>query len=72
MEAASLHKTQDCEREAYRKIVDYADIVLAVYDPASARGDAIDGAMRYAAEQKRPILLIHPDSLAVSVPALSG
>ena len=48
MEAASLHKTPDCEYDAYRKIIDYADIVLAIYDPATARGDAVDRAMAYA------------------------
>ena len=45
MEAASLHRTPDCEYDAYRKIIDYADMVLAVYDPATARGDAVDRAM---------------------------
>ena len=47
MEAASLRKTPDCEYEAYRKIIDYADMVLAVYDSALAKGDAVDRAMEY-------------------------
>ena len=45
MELASHHKTPECEYNAYRKIIDYADMVLAVYDPATARGDAVDQAM---------------------------
>ena len=66
MEAESLRKTPTCENEAYRKIVDYADIILAVYDPASARDDAVDQAMQHAKEQGRDIILIHPDSIEVS------
>ena len=61
MEAASLHQTPDCEYDAYRRIIDYADIVLVVYDPATARGDAVDRAMAYAAAQKLPMSTIQPD-----------
>ena len=61
MEAASLRKTPDCEYDAYRKTIDYADRVLAVYDPATARGDAVDRAMAYAAAQKLSINMIQPD-----------
>ncbi len=56
MEAASLHRTPDCEYDAYRKIIDYADMVLAVYDPATARGDAVDRAMEYAKARGLPLL----------------
>ena len=41
-------------------------MVLAVYDPASARGDDTDAAIQYARELKRPILSIHPDTLRTS------
>ena len=57
MEAASLHKTPTCEYDAYRKIIDYADTVLAVYDPATARGNAVDRAMEYV--RRRGLLVIH-------------
>ncbi len=57
MEAASLHWTQECEYDAYRKIIDYADVVLAVYDPATARGDAVDRAMEYAKTSNFPIIM---------------
>ena len=45
------------ERHSYRKIIDYADMVLAVYDPATARGDTVDRAMEYAKERGRKIIL---------------
>ena len=32
VESASLRRTPDCEYVAYCKIIDYADMVLAVYD----------------------------------------
>lgn len=62
MEAASLHKTPTCEYDAYRKIIDYADMVLAAYDPATARGDTVDRAMEYV--RQRELLVIHavPDA----------
>ena len=47
MELASHRKTPECEYDAYRKIIDHADMVLAAYDPATARGDAADRAMEY-------------------------
>ncbi len=61
MEAASLHKTPDCEYDAYRKIIEYADIVFAIYDPAIAHGDAVDLAMEHASAQKLPVITILPD-----------
>lgn len=60
MEAASLRKTPDCEYDAYCKIIDYADIVLAAYDPATARGDAVDRAMAYAKALGLPVILFTP------------
>ncbi len=60
MEAASLSKTPDCEYDAYRKIIDYADMALAVYDPALSRGDAVDRAMEYATERGLAMALIPP------------
>ena len=56
MEAASLHKTPTCEYDAYRKIIDYADTVLAVYDPTTARSDAVDQAMEYVRQCGLPII----------------
>ena len=61
MEAASLHKTPTCEYDAYRKIIDYADTVLAVYDPTTARSDAVDRAMEYVRQRGLPVMHAVPD-----------
>ena len=61
MEAASLRRTPDCECDAYRRIIDYADMVLAVYDPATARGDAVDRAMEYAKSRGLPMKVLFTD-----------
>ena len=58
MEAASLRRTPDCEYDAYCKIIDYSDMVLAVYDPALAHGDAVDRAMEHVTERGLPMSLI--------------
>ena len=61
MEAASLRKTPECEYDAYCKIIDYADMLLAVYDPAAARDDAVDRAMEYAKERGLPVVSLPLD-----------
>ena len=48
MTAVSLHKQPDAQLKAYRTIIRQSDMVLAVYDPASARGDDTDKAISYA------------------------
>lgn len=58
MEGASLSKTPDCEYVAYCKIIDYADMVLAVYDPTLAHADAVDRAMEHVTERGLPMSLI--------------
>jgi uncharacterized phage-like protein YoqJ len=58
MELASHRWTPECEYDAYRKIIDYADMVLAVYDPATARGDAVDRAMEYAKDRRLTVMLL--------------
>ena len=65
MTAVSLHKQPDAQLEAYRTIIRQSDMVLAVYDPASARGDDADKAIAYARELGKPILTIHPDTLKI-------
>lgn len=66
LEAVSLRETASCEYDAYQRIIDYADIVLAVYDLASVRGDVIDRAMYYVKSHGKPIFYIHPDTFEVS------
>ena len=63
LSAVSLHPQPDAQLEAYRAIIRQSDMVLAAYDPLSARGDTADRAIQYAQEWKRPMLLIHPDTL---------
>ena len=63
MTAVYTHKQPDAQLKAYRTIIRQADMVLAVYDPASARGDDTDKAIPYARELHRPMLMIHPDTL---------
>ncbi len=61
MEAASLRKTpSSCELDAYRKIIDYANMVLAVYDPATAHEDAVDRAMEYVKERGLDVIMLAP------------
>ena len=60
MEAASLRKTPSCELDAYRKIIDYANMVLAVYDPATAHEDAVDWAMEYVKERGLDVIMLAP------------
>ena len=48
MTAVYTHKQPDAQLKAYRTIIRQSDMVLAVYDPASARGDDTDKAISYA------------------------
>ncbi|MEI3132184.1 MAG: SLOG family protein [Oscillospiraceae bacterium] len=66
MTAVYTHKQPGAQLKAYRTIIRQSDMVLAVYDPASARGADTDAAIQYARELKRPILSIHPDTLRTS------
>jgi Uncharacterized protein conserved in bacteria len=62
VQAVAAHKTPDSQLNAYKSIIDRSDIILAVYDSTSARGDDVDKAMEYAQKKKRPAILIHPDT----------
>lgn len=66
MTAVSRHKQPGAQLEAYRTVIRQSDIVLAVYDPASARGDDTDKAISYAQELGKPMLMIHPDTLKMT------
>lgn len=67
MSTVSVHKTPTSQIDACKYIIDRSDIILAVYDPASARGDDVDRAMEYAKIKKRPEILINPDTFEVSL-----
>ena len=52
--------TPDAQLQAYKKIIDLADVVLAVYDrDTPATGSAEDRALIYAEGQHKPLLMLH-------------
>ena len=56
---------------ALTKLIDTSDFVIAVYDPESRRGDAVDQAMEYLRETGKPYLRIHPDTLELQLCPIS-
>ncbi len=56
--------TPDAQMQAYKKIIDLADVVLAVYDrDTPATGSAEDRALAYAEGQHKSLVLLHPTEL---------
>ena len=56
----------DAQLQAYKKIIDLADVVLGVYDvDISAAASAEDKALAYVKGQHKPLLLLHPTELTV-------
>lgn len=54
----------DAQLHAYKKIIDLADMVLAVYDRDTlATGSAEDRALAYAEGQHKSLVLLHPTEL---------
>ena len=54
----------DAQLQAYKKIIDLADAVLAVYDKDTPpTGSAEDKALAYAEGQHKSMLLLHPTEL---------
>lgn len=50
--------------QAYKKIIDLADVVLCVYDTdIPATGSAEDRALAYAESLEKPLVLLHPTEL---------
>jgi uncharacterized phage-like protein YoqJ len=64
--AISLQKTSTAQLDAYKYMIGQCEILLAVYDPNSARGDEVDEAMAYAIERQRQLIVIHPDTLQIT------
>jgi uncharacterized phage-like protein YoqJ len=58
--------TKTCMFERNRYLVDHADVILAVYD-GGAKGGTADP-VKYAFEKQRCIIIIDPDTLAVTEP----
>ena len=54
----------DAQLQAYKKIIDLADVVLAVYDrDTPTTGNAEDKALAYAEGLHKPLVLLHPTEL---------
>lgn len=57
----------DAQLHAYKKIIDLADVVLAVYDRGTpATGSAEDRALIYAKGQHKPLLMLHPTERGIT------
>ena len=52
---------------AYCQSIRQSDFVLAVYDTTSVHEDDADRAIRYAHAQSKPVIAIHPDTLALQL-----
>ena len=60
--------TPDAQMQAYKKIIDLADVVLAVYDrDTPATGSAEDRALAYAEGQHKSLVLLHPTELTTKL-----
>lgn len=54
----------DAQLQAYKKVIDLADVVLGVYDvDISAAASAEDKALAYTEGQHKSLLLLHPTEL---------
>lgn len=61
----------DAQLQAYKKVIDLADVVLGVYDvDISAAASAEDKALAYTEGQHKSLLLLHPTELTTKqIPA---
>ena len=56
----------DAQLQAHKKIIDLADVMLAVYDGDTlATGNAEDKALAYAESLDKPLVLLHPTELTI-------
>ena len=65
--AVSRPDDPNAVKNALSRMIDYSDFVIAVYDPASHRGDAVDQAMDDLRKTEKPYLMIHPDTLELQL-----
>ena len=63
LSAVSRPDDPDAVQKALTRMIDYSDFVIAVYDTAYRRGDAVDQAMDDLQASGKPYLMIHPDTL---------
>ena len=67
LSAVSRPDDPDATKKALNQMIDYSDFVIAVYDPTSRRGDAVDQAMDDLQAAGKPYLMIHPDTLELQL-----
>lgn len=60
MEAVSLRETETCQLDAYRRIIDYADLALVVYDPSAVQGNTINQSLAHISSRNLPMIAITP------------
>ena len=67
LSAVSRPGDPDAVKNALSRMIDCSDFVIAVYDPASRREDAVDQAMDELRKTEKPYLKIHPDTLELQL-----
>ena len=65
--AVSRSDDPNAVKNALSRMIDYSDFVIAIYDPASRRGDTVDQAMDDLQSSGKPYLMIHPDTLELQL-----
>ncbi|MFR9537849.1 MAG: SLOG family protein [Rikenellaceae bacterium] len=56
----SGRKTPSARLDAYKAIIDKADVLLVVHDDSTKKTDQLDEALEYAKAQKKSMIIIHP------------
>ena len=65
--AVSRPDDPNAVKNALGRMIDCSDFVIAIYDPASRRGDTVDQAMDDLQSSGKPYLMIHPDTLELQL-----
>jgi len=67
LSAVSRPDDKRATQKALSRMIDCSDFVIAIYDPASRRGDTVDQAMDDLQSSGKPYLMIHPDTLELQL-----
>ena len=59
--------TKNVKRDVYLELFQHSDTVIALYDPYSMHGDVVDHGMLYLRNTRKKYLLMHPDTLALTM-----
>lgn len=65
--AVSRPDDPNAVKNALSRMIGCSDFVIAIYDPASRRGDTVDQAMDDLQSSGKPYLMIHPDTLELQL-----